>query len=93
MFRNATRSNFGAIDVTLRVHCQAFAAAGSLQFQRILNAVKNFSVFDSSDANPSLPSGMRRHAIRFGMRHVDQIVSDVNAAGATELLPFSEISA
>jgi len=34
---------------------------------------------------------MRCHAIRFGIRHVDQIVSDVKAAGAAELLPFSEI--
>src|SRR4029434_9976220 len=62
-----------------------------LRFQWIGNAIQNLAVLDVADANTSFPARMRRHAVGFGVAHIDHIPPDIHSAGPAKLFPLAEI--
>src|SRR5882672_3752587 len=87
VFRELPWADFPAVHVALRIHRHALRRAGSLQFERVRNTVQDLTVFEAADPDTSLPSWVwGGHAIGFGVGYIDQVVSYVDTARATELL-------
>src|SRR5262249_62416337 len=80
-----------AVYVSLRIYRYAFRCTSSLHFERIRNAVQDLAVLKTSDPDPSLPSRVWGHTVRFGVGYIDHVVTDIDAAWAAELLPLSEV--
>src|SRR5262245_36823274 len=86
-----SRADFPAVYVSLRIYRYTLCCTGSFHFERIRNAVQDLAVFKTSDPDPSLPSRMWGHTVRFRVGHINHVITDVDAAWAAKLLPFSEV--
>src|SRR5882672_7641025 len=95
VFYELSRSDFSTVHIALGIHRQTLRRAGSLQLERVGDAINDLAILQASDANASLPSGMGREgkSVRFRVGDIDHVATQIDAARTAELQPFGDEAA
>src|SRR5689334_8668254 len=93
MLDHLSRSDFGAIDIALRIDGDAFRRAGALEFLWIGYALRHLAIIHGADAYAAQPTGIAARVVRFRIRDINQVVAYYHAARTAEVPPLGDEAA